>query len=70
MAFFSTIQPRASFFDPQASFFATVRQAVERRRRIGRIRRELHRLSDRDLADIGIARGDIDAVARQANDRI
>lgn len=70
MAFFSTTQPRASFFDWRASFFATVRQAVGRRREINRVRRELHRLSDRDLADIGIARGDIDAVARQANNGI
>ena len=68
MTSFTSARPRGSFFDPQPSF-SSVRDALGRRRRLGQVRRELSRLSDRDLADIGIARGDIDTIARQAIDR-
>ena len=69
MAFFTSAQPRGSFFDPRPSFVVSVRDALGRRRRIGQVRRQLSGLSDRDLADIGIARTEIDAIARQAIDR-
>lgn len=35
-------------------------------REISRVRAELQSLSDRDLADLGIYRGDIDTIARSA----
>lgn len=69
MAFFTSTHPRGSFFDPQPSLVASVRDALGRHRRLGRIRRELSGLSDRQLADIGIDRADIDSVARRAIDR-
>lgn len=39
------------------------------RRKVSQITRELGRYSDRDLADMGLTRGDIPAVARGAMPR-
>jgi uncharacterized protein YjiS (DUF1127 family) len=44
--------------------FGRIGQWINERRRISRIARELNRYSDRDLADMGMTRGDIPAVAR------
>ena len=44
--------------------FARVGAWIAERRKIARITRELNRYSVRDLADMGLTRGDIPAVAR------
>lgn len=44
--------------------FATITQAVRNWRERNRARHELQRLSDRDLADIGLSRCAIDSAAR------
>ena len=41
-----------------------ITQAVRKWRERNRARNELHRLTDLELADIGLSRGDIDAVVR------
>jgi len=41
-----------------------ITQAVRKWRERGRARNELQRLTDLELADIGLSRGDIDAVVR------
>ena len=41
-----------------------ITQAVRKWRERSRARNELQRLTDLELADIGLSRGDIDAVAR------
>ena len=41
-----------------------IARTVRKWRERGRARRELQRLSDLELADIGLSRGDIDAVVR------
>ena len=38
---------------------------IQHRKRYGRVVQELSRLSERELADIGIARCDIDRIARR-----
>lgn len=45
---------------------AGLRRALVERRLVRRTRDELAALSDRDLADLGIRRGDIGRVAREA----
>ena len=42
----------------------TMAEALRRRRNINATIAELHKLSDADLRDIGIARGNIETVAR------
>jgi len=42
----------------------TIAEALRRRRNINATITELHKLSDADLHDIGIARGNIETVAR------
>ena len=44
--------------------FGTIGQAVRNWQKRERVRQELNRLSDRDLADIGLKRDTIDAAAR------
>lgn len=46
--------------------FARLSEHVARRRSMAQTIAELAALSDRDLADIGLHRGDIPAVARRA----
>ena len=48
-------------------FFDTIRARFAEAREIGRVRAELSQMSDRDLADIGIARGEIRHIAAQAS---
>lgn len=43
-----------------------LRAARARRAEAARVRRELASYSDRELADLGISRSDIDAIAREA----
>ena len=42
---------------------------IQHWKRYGRVVRELSRLSDRQLADIGITRGDIERIARAQSRR-
>lgn len=44
--------------------FTPIAQAVRKWRERSRARNELQRLTDLELADIGLSRGDIDAVVR------
>lgn len=44
---------------------ANIKNALVRRNRISRTVRELNALSDRELQDLGIARGNIYELARQ-----
>ncbi len=44
--------------------FNRINEWLAERRRVGQISRELYRYADRDLADMGLTRGDIPAVAR------
>ncbi|GAC1338874.1 MAG: hypothetical protein NVSMB18_06090 [Acetobacteraceae bacterium] len=47
-----------------AGLGATIRRAFARWREVNRIHDELGGLSERELADVGLRRGDIPAVAR------
>ena len=51
---------------PLARAFAAWRGDAERREAYRRTRRELDRLSDRELDDLGISRWEIDAVAHRS----
>ena len=44
--------------------FGTITQAVRKWQERQRVRQELSRLSDRELADIGLTRGEINGVVR------
>tara|TARA_R110002072_G_scaffold981_3_gene8113 strand:+ start:399 stop:605 length:207 start_codon:yes stop_codon:yes gene_type:complete len=46
------------------NLLTAMNEALRRRRNTNSTVRELHRLTDLELKDIGIHRGDIDAVAR------
>lgn len=46
----------------------TVRNAINNRRRVNATIRELRRLTDRDLADLGMSRADIVDIARASVD--
>ncbi len=46
------------------NMITTMAEALRRRRNINATINELHKLSDADLHDIGIARGNIETVAR------
>ena len=46
------------------NMITTMAEALRRRRNINATITELHKLSDADLHDIGIARGNIETVAR------
>ncbi|MDO5657645.1 MAG: DUF1127 domain-containing protein [Paracoccus sp. (in: a-proteobacteria)] len=53
-----------SYNTPAATgFFARMAQALHKWRRVRETRRELDRLSDRELDDIGISRADIHGLA-------
>lgn len=49
------------------AFFAYVNKAIKSYLLYRRTRYELGRLSSRDLQDLGIARGDIDFIARKTS---
>jgi uncharacterized protein YjiS (DUF1127 family) len=46
-----------------SGLFTTLRSAFQAWRKHEKVRADLHGLSDRELADIGIARGEVDVVA-------
>lgn len=53
--------------DRFVSLFETFKLAAQRRRVYSRTLRELNGLTDRDLLDLGISRGSISAIAREAS---
>lgn len=48
-----------------ASLFKTLKQQIEYSRKVNRTMKELSSLSDHELNDIGLSRGDIYGVARE-----
>ena len=66
MAYVNTRSASPSFSDRIAAFAKAARNALERRRVYNQTLFELNGLSDRDLADLGLARGMISDVAREA----
>jgi uncharacterized protein YjiS (DUF1127 family) len=48
------------------TMFATIRERYHRWQRYNRTVRELNSLSNRDLADLGLNRYDIERIAREA----
>jgi uncharacterized protein YjiS (DUF1127 family) len=53
-----------------AALAARYREAMARHRAFVETRRELNWLSDRELADLGMMRCDIDRIAREAASRV
>jgi uncharacterized protein YjiS (DUF1127 family) len=49
--------------------FASIIRAIHAWKRYGEVSRELSHLTDRELADIGITRSDIDRIATEASHR-
>lgn len=64
MAFYSDLDRRGASRISQ--FFAGFRARRAQAREVARIRRELREMSDRELNDLGLGRGDIDDVARRS----
>lgn len=51
------------------NMFTSIARLFQEWKRYGAVRRELSHLSDRELADIGITRSDIDRIATDHTDR-
>ncbi|MEI4195777.1 DUF1127 domain-containing protein [Roseovarius sp. E0-M6] len=67
MAFASdTHTGRAARSNANAGFFGQTVNSIQKWREFNKTRNELNSLSDRGLADLGISRGEIDAIARRA----
>jgi uncharacterized protein YjiS (DUF1127 family) len=66
MAYVNSRSASPSISDRIAAFVKVGRDALERRRVYNQTLFELNGLSDRDLADLGLARGNIADVAREA----
>jgi len=64
MAFFE--QSARAPYAPGAGYFSRINAAVQRYRLMRRTFAELSALSDRELDDLGIARGDLYAIARES----
>jgi uncharacterized protein YjiS (DUF1127 family) len=62
----SSRQETVSFGDRIVALVKVVGQAMQRRRVYLQTLGELNDLSDRDLSDLGVARSDINRVAREA----
>lgn len=62
----STRAVSVSFSDRLNAIFKVVGDLIERRRIYNQTVAELNSLSDRDLADLGLSRSTIGAVAREA----
>ena len=62
----ATIASTADHKSAIARFAASVSAYFERRARVNETVRELSEMTDRELADIGIARSDIYRIAREA----
>jgi uncharacterized protein YjiS (DUF1127 family) len=57
---------RVSLGERIVAFVTVVREAAARRATYQQTQRELNSLTDRELADLGMVRNNIDAVARSA----
>jgi uncharacterized protein YjiS (DUF1127 family) len=66
MAHVSSRSYSVTFGDRIAALVKSVQETVARRALYRRTIRELNLLSDRDLADLGVSRWDIPALAREA----
>jgi uncharacterized protein YjiS (DUF1127 family) len=66
MAYVNSRSATVSISDRVANLVKSVKDAVERRRVYTQTVRELSGLSDRDLTDLGLARGNIYELAREA----
>ena len=66
MAYVNTRSTTVSISDRFANVVKMVKDAVERRRIYNRTVLELSGLTDRDLADLGMARANIQDLAREA----
>ncbi len=66
MAYVNSRSATVSISDRVANLVKSVKDAVERRRVYTQTVRELSGLSDRDLTDLGLARGNIHELAREA----
>ena len=66
MAYVNSRSSSASIADRFVAFFKAGKEAIERRNVYNRTVAELTALSDRDLADLGVARHNIGRVAREA----
>ena len=66
MAYVNSRSASLSISDRVANVVKMVKDAVERRRVYTVTVRELSGLSDRDLSDIGMSRGNIEDLAREA----
>ena len=67
MAYVNSRSASLSFSDRIAAFVKVAKDAIERRRVYTQTMFELNGLSDRDLADLGLARCMIAQVAREAD---
>ena len=66
MAYVNSRSSSVSIADRFAAFFKVGKDAIERRRVYNQTVAELNHLSDRDLADLGLARANISDIAREA----
>ena len=66
MAYVNSRSSSVSIADRFATFFKVAKEMVERRRVYTQTVAELTNLSDRDLADLGLARANISDIAREA----
>ncbi|MBC7477139.1 MAG: DUF1127 domain-containing protein [Pseudorhodobacter sp.] len=66
MAYVNSRSSSVSIADRFAAFFKFGKDALERRRVYLQTVTELTNLSDRDLADLGLSRSNINAIAREA----
>ena len=66
MAYVNSRSSSVGIADRFAAFFKIGKEAVERRRVYVRTVAELTNLCDRDLADLGLTRGNISDIAREA----
>ena len=66
MAYVNSRSSSVSIADRFAAFFKVAKDMVERRRVYAQTVAELSNLSDRDLADLGLARGNINEIAYEA----
>ena len=66
MAYVNSRSSTVSIADRFAALFKAGKENAERRRVYNQTVNELNALSDRDLADLGMSRGNIVAIAREA----
>jgi uncharacterized protein YjiS (DUF1127 family) len=66
MAYVSQSLAQVTLADRLAGFFAPLRTALAQHAEYQRVSEELNALTDYELADIAITRGDIKAIAKEA----